>query len=35
VLFIGGDPIGGLAEIEALPEAELRRRVFGPPARGS
>jgi glutaredoxin len=34
VLFIGGDPIGGLAEIEALPEAELRERVFGPQARG-
>jgi glutaredoxin len=33
VLFIGGDPIGGLADVEALSEEELRRRVFGPPGR--
>jgi len=29
LLFIGGDPVGGLEELERLSEEELRRRVFG------
>jgi glutaredoxin len=29
VLFIGGDPVGGRAELEALTDDELRRLVFG------
>ena len=27
-LFIAGDPVGGLDELKALPDDELRRRVF-------
>jgi glutaredoxin len=33
VLFIAGDAIGGLKEVEALSDEELRRRVFGPATR--